>query len=153
MKIVINTCYGGFGLSPEAEQEYARLKNLKLYYYKQTSSKYDLNKPKSKRKDVFKRVDNATTGTTEDAFVLYTFTKDYGPQVEKLPMDENTYFASYDIPRDDPCLIQVVETMGVSKASGRYAELKIVEIPDKIEWRIEEYDGIEHVAQAHQTWS
>lgn len=32
-------------------------------------------------------------------------------------------------------------------------DLKIVEVPDGIKWQIEEYDGWEHVAEAHQTWS
>ncbi len=30
--------------------------------------------------------------------------------------------------------------------------LKIVEIPAGTEYTIEEYDGIEHIAQVHNTW-
>jgi len=30
--------------------------------------------------------------------------------------------------------------------------LAIVEIPDDVEYTIEEYDGNEHVAEAHRTW-
>lgn len=40
-----------------------------------------------------------------------------------------------------------------SKADGKCAELKIIEIPDDIEWEIEEYDGWEHVAEKHRVWS
>ena len=34
MKIVINICYGGFGLSHKGMMKYAELKGLKLYPYK-----------------------------------------------------------------------------------------------------------------------
>ena len=60
-------------------------------------------------------------------------------------------FYSRRIPRDDEHLIAVVELMG-SEASNKYSELKIVEIPDDINWYIEEYDGKEWVAERHQTW-
>ena len=53
--------------------------------------------------------------------------------------------------RDDPVLIQVIEELGPD-ASGRYAELKIVEIPAEVNWIIEEYDGKEWVAEKHRIW-
>jgi len=40
-----------------------------------------------------------------------------------------------------------------SNADGDHAELKVVEIPDDVEYLIEEYDGLEHIAEAHRTWS
>lgn len=39
------------------------------------------------------------------------------------------------------------------KASGGFASLKIVEIPDDVEWEICEYDGLEWVAEKHRKWS
>ena len=39
-----------------------------------------------------------------------------------------------------------------NKANGRYSELKIVEIPDGIEWEISEYDGLETVEEKHRNW-
>jgi len=53
--------------------------------------------------------------------------------------------------RADPKLIQVVEELG-DKANGSCAKLEIVEIPDGVDWQIEEYDGNEHVAEKHRTW-
>lgn len=57
----------------------------------------------------------------------------------------------YEIPRTDPLLIQVVAELG-KNASGGCASLKIVEIPDGIDWEIEEYDGREWIAEKHRTW-
>ena len=33
------------------------------------------------------------------------------------------------------------------------ANHKIVEIPADVEWQIQEYDGMEWVAEKHRTWS
>ena len=61
-------------------------------------------------------------------------------------------FHDCEIPRDDEHLIAVVELMGRA-ADGGYAELKIVDVPDDVNWCIEEYDGLEWVAERHQIWS
>jgi hypothetical protein len=60
-------------------------------------------------------------------------------------------FHSSGIPRDDEHLIAVVELMGRA-ADGGYAELKIVDVPDDVNWYVEEYDGRERVAERHRTW-
>lgn len=63
------------------------------------------------------------------------------------------YFSRYrSMDRDDPALLAVVAELG-EDASGKHAKLQVVEIPDDVEWEIEEYDGIEHIAEAHRTWS
>ena len=103
MKIVINKCYGGFGLSKEAVEAIAKEKGIEL-------------------------------GKWNNSFKFYEG------------------FSEYDIHRNDPVLIKVVETMGEA-ANGRCAELSIVEIPDGVEWVIGEYDGREWVAEKHRTWS
>ena len=61
-------------------------------------------------------------------------------------------FYSGGIPRDDEHLIAVVELMGSAANSG-HAKLKIVNVPDDVNWYVEEYDGKEWVAERHQTWS
>jgi hypothetical protein len=45
----------------------------------------------------------------------------------------------------------VVEELG-DEAGDSYAELTVVEIPDDVEWTIQEYDGTEWVAEVHRTW-
>jgi hypothetical protein len=64
----------------------------------------------------------------------------------------NDKFWSYrDIDRDDPLLVRVVEELG-AEANSRYASLKIVEIPADVDWTLEEYDGLEWIAEKHRTW-
>jgi hypothetical protein len=92
-KIVINTCFGGFGLSEESLEDYKKRKNI---------------------------------------------------------TDENFYH--WDIPRDCPVLVEMVEEGGTD-VDGIYSELKVVNVPDDVNWFIHEYDGMEHVAERHRTWS
>lgn len=58
----------------------------------------------------------------------------------------------WDLSRDCEHLVKTVLELG-EQASGKYAKLKVVEIPDDIEWSVHEYDGAEWVAEAHRTWS
>jgi hypothetical protein len=55
------------------------------------------------------------------------------------------------ITRDDPDLVAVIEELG-PLANGRFARLKVVEIPDDVEWEIDDYDGDEWVAEKHRRW-
>jgi hypothetical protein len=59
---------------------------------------------------------------------------------------------SSDIGRTDPVLAQVVELLGKA-AWGNFSELKVVDIPDDVDWYISQYDGKEHVAERHRVWS
>lgn len=104
MKVVINKCYGGFGLSKEACQLYAERKGLKL-------------------------------GEWNESWSFY----------------EGGDFYDRQINRGDPVLVQIVEELG-DKANGNFADLQIVEIPDDVEWTVEDYDGKEWIAEAHRTW-
>ena len=90
MEIVINTCYGGYGLSEEAYEE--------------------------------------------------------------LGLEWDGYGYDYKADRTNPKLVAVVRKLGEA-ANGQYAELKVIEIPDDVKWDIEEYDGIEWVAEKHRSWS
>ena len=54
--------------------------------------------------------------------------------------------------RTSPKLIKAIEKIGVKEASGEMAVLEIVEIPDDIEWEIDEYDGFETVHEQHRKW-
>jgi hypothetical protein len=59
---------------------------------------------------------------------------------------------SWHIPRNDQNLIDVVEELE-HLSWGKYSQLKVVEIPDDVEWEIAEYDGVEWVAEKHRKWN
>ena len=67
--------------------------------------------------------------------------------------ENGEFFDDRDLSRDDPILVEIVETLTSEKASGPYALLKVVEIPDDVEWEVKEYDGMEWIAERHRTWS
>ena len=56
------------------------------------------------------------------------------------------------IPRDDERLVRVVEELG-EEANGHAAELKVVAIPDDVQWVIARVDGVEHVSEVHRKWA
>lgn len=62
------------------------------------------------------------------------------------------YFDDWRINRDDLNLVAVVEKLGV-KANGLYAKLKIVEVPDDVDWDITNFDGMESVHEYHRSWA
>jgi hypothetical protein len=59
----------------------------------------------------------------------------------------------YFVKRDWQPLIDLIEEKGSDFVSGSSAELAIVEIPDDVDYGIEEYDGNEWIAESHRTWS
>ena len=86
----------------------------------------------------------------EKSMLVSYSTKDLG-DVTTWENLKDFYFSCGDIDRDDEDLIAVVELLG-TKASGRFAYLTIVEIPDGIYWEISEYDGLETVEERHRSW-
>ena len=130
MKIVINDRFGGFSLSHAGVMRYAELKGITLYPYVD---------------DITKKVYG------EKPFPEYPWLH-YSTLPAQNEDDLNrNYFTDTDIPRDDPALIKLVEEMG-ERANGDCAHLKVIEIPDGIDFEIEEYDGNEWVAEKHRTW-
>jgi hypothetical protein len=59
---------------------------------------------------------------------------------------------SDEMDRFDPRLIAAVEKVGLNHASAVWSSLKIVEIPDDIEWYIADYDGCETIHENHRIW-
>ena len=55
------------------------------------------------------------------------------------------------INRADPILVSIVEELQEDSWGG-FAELSVVEIPDGVDWEIEEYDGKEWIAEVHRKW-
>lgn len=147
MKIVINSCYGGFSLSNKAIRRIMEIQGLPCFFYKRVGEDYT-NCIYIKCEEI-----------PQDTWYTYALSKDYGSKLSCKQFDtieeEDFSCGMRGINRDDPILIRVVEELGGDKgeAAGDYAKLKIVEIPNDVEWEIEEYDGIEWVSEVHRTWS
>lgn len=152
-KVVINDCYGGFGLSPAGISAYLARQGKQAYFYIQDR---DESVPYSERDCLRVSQDQAA-----DSFMFTTLTEDIGERVgyNSLWPDGNyhpAYFNDDKVARDDPDLVAIVEEnqeVGkYRKISGDHASLKVVEIPVDVKWTICEYDGIEWVAEEHRTW-
>lgn len=149
MKVVINKCYGGFGLSPLAVTKYAQRKNggKPVYWYQQES--------KFPKPDIYTKLTLEQAQDSKRAFGPKAFSAEVPANPTKAELDEfweKHYIDSRPEDRSDPDLIAVIEELGEERASGALAELKIVEIPDGVEYEIEEYDGIEWVSEVHRRW-
>jgi len=115
MKIVVNRCKGSFSLSARAVARLAELNGQKAYFFADGAE--------------------ITLEDTDSHSWRAFNTNSPTPRVplERAPKD-----------RTDPKLVQVVEELG-SAASGKWAELKVIEIPDGIEWVIISNGGFETV--------
>ena len=140
MKVVINACYGGFSLSPKAIQKYAEYAGFKVYAY--------TNTPMMNGGPGIVRVDDPEN---QNVWIIYWLKEDIGARVTSKQLNDADWFDDREVDRADPILIRVVEELG-EEADGKCAALKVVEIPDDVEYTIAEYDGWEHVAEAHRTW-
>ena len=136
-KVVVNRCYGGFSVSPEAalwmwEHGWKELATPVDEYF---GDNHD-DKAKALKKW---RAYLAGDKKRPSLFVI-PFTPDETAVLNDRPDN-----------REHPPLVECVETMGAA-ANGPCAKLEVVEIPADVDYEIAEYDGLEHVAEKHRTW-
>jgi hypothetical protein len=138
MKVVINRCFGGFGLSEKAIRRYLEIKGQKVWIEPDRwGNTYWLVSPKDRM-------------VRKEGEEFYSMS--IGDRIDhNRKLDKETFYHR-NIGRDDPVLVQVVEELG-EEANGNYAELRIVEVPDDVDWELDEYDGMEQIAEKHRTWS
>ena len=143
MKIVVNRCFGGFGLSVDAFENIQERKGNKLYDYKWD----DIYGPFGDR--VYTKIKKPKT----DKEWYVTATKDLGSITSEEQISEYRV-SDYDFidNRTDLDMISVIEEIGAKRSSGYLSKLQVVEIPDDIEYDIDEYDGKEWVVEKHRRW-
>jgi hypothetical protein len=137
-KVVVNSCYGGFGISEAGMLRYAELKGITLY--PETSQFHTMTYytvPPEQRVQPLS-TDEWVAATTEQ-------------RMASNDAYSNQTLHCADIARDDPALVQMVEELGKA-AADNFAELRIAEVPDDVKWYIDEYDGQEWVAEVHRRW-
>ncbi|MHA1685279.1 MAG: hypothetical protein ACTSYD_02600 [Candidatus Heimdallarchaeaceae archaeon] len=134
IKIAINKCYGGFRLSQKA---------VKWLY--EHGDKHITKVPK---KDFIKDDDPLLLMKSEKEFLDWLavpLIKEKGK--EYVLLDQHTVYKH----RACPLLIRCIEELG-EEANSKFSKLKIIEVPAAVEWEIQEYDGVEWVAEKHRTW-
>lgn len=137
MKVVINTCYGGFGISVEAlfwliKKNSTAVKKIPWNKWSNDSVENAEKDFKTEFKEGFKS--SYYNVLYKDGFV-YDLINRY--EDEKI--------------RSHSDLIEVVEMLK-DRANGGCAKLKVVEIPDGIDYSIDVYDGLESIHESHRCW-
>lgn len=142
IRIVINSDFGGFSLSDAGIRRYLELSRPGQPYWEEPSEFQILGNtfwlvPPENRQKALEPGEWASLSLSERQ------------EHNRRYSSENFY--DRDLDRTDPILVQVVDEMGTA-ANGRCASLKIVEIPDGVEWHIDEYDGAESIHEDHRSW-
>jgi len=130
MKVVINDCYGGFGVSCDALLELVK-RGSKIVKENDAAEWNGIGWVPFR--DGYSRTKTCSL-IRKDGKVYF--------------IDGNDDVAT----RSNADLIAVVEALG-DGANDVFASLKIIDVPDDRSLVIEEYDGREWVAEKHETWS
>ena len=147
MKVVVNRCFGGFGLSGAAYEKLAQWGvPVRKYVEQECGEDGCYNSPPENEGEVIFDRDLTLPGENDSHDRLYWAYKESASCVTRRYWDGWTREN-----RAHPLVVRAVEELGEA-ANGDFAELEVVEIPDGIEWEIDEYDGSERVAERHRTW-
>lgn len=151
-KVIINKCFGGYGFDPFTVQKYADKKGIQLYWYKKDFHDYhgDL-------KERMVKIPFETIMKDDSLRIGYAaLTRNMGDTYIRDWENENACADEFDIENDDssrtdPVLIGIIEKYGDANVHGCHAPT-VVEVPDGVEWMIEEYDGFETLHEKHRVF-
>jgi hypothetical protein len=137
MKVVLNKCYSGFGLSPQGIFEYLRRKGKECHFYQ------NIDNGKAEKVSIDKL-----------SYHEWVSTKDLGENPSRedvLHIDNYFYYGNID--RNDTDLVAMIEENS-ELYSDRYSHLVVVDIPDDVyeSGMIEDYDGYESFHESHRIW-
>lgn len=138
MKVVINVDFGGFGLSDKAIEKIMKRKGLECHRYKIT--------------DDYKKYIKCGSDEVPGLFGFTYLTKDLGDHIDGDVADNYSWYYGSELKRNDVDLVCVISELG-EVANGKFSHLKVVEMPDDVEWEISEYDGWESIHEVHRVWN
>lgn len=149
MKVVINKCFGGFGISIAALKELI-VRNAKCVNSFTPKKYYGGESENYKSKEDWEKswkIDFEDYEDLGDGFMAHRL----GYNIYKDGLLYQLKDRGDNAVRTDSDLIEVIEKLG-KDSFGEHSELKIVEIPDDVEWDIHDYDGSESIHEAHRVW-
>jgi hypothetical protein len=154
MKIVINRCYGGFHLSGAALHRLAELRGVPCHLFRLAFPRYvpvKLGDDEEFGVVAYTVPEIPPIVEQDDRWYRMSDAEKDAHMKEKNRVYQETSICPFGIDRTDPLLVRVVEELG-DRANGPFAELAVVEIPDGVEYTIEEYDGLETVCEKRRKW-
>jgi hypothetical protein len=156
MKIVVNRCFGGYSLSPLAMKRYAELCGRQCYFFIQDGCYDGPYKPVTIEEISGASLFFSAFDIPNPNEALPASPENWTELTLEQRMAHNKLWNDHVISqrpeaRTCPKLVQVVEELG-DAASGAFAELEVVEIPDDVNWQIDEYDGKETIREKSREW-
>lgn len=127
-RVVYNNCFGGFGLHEDV--------------VKWVRENRDSLEEEYADEDI-------------DNIAERTISGEYYPDGSGPKREYSTYVHPYRLDRENPLLADIVEgkTEYDGQVSADVSSLRVAEVPDGVEWTIEEYDGSETVRETARTFS
>jgi len=127
-RVVYNSCFGGFGFHEKAVRWVREHKDSLTDEY---------------GKEDVEEIANSTLSGER-------YPDGSGPKAE-----HHTYINGLNLTRDNRLLADIVsrETEYTGPVDGSHANLRVAEVPNGVDWRINEYDGNETVEEQTQTFS
>lgn len=126
-RVVYNACFGGFGLKNEAvEWVRENVDELRNEY-----------------------PEDAVDELARQTLPGETYRDGSGPKQDWKESINDLYLS-----RDNPLLADIVNgDCGYDgRVSGRHSSLRVAEVPDGVEWTIDQYDGKETVSEKSRTF-
>lgn len=140
MQVLINRCYGGFNISGQVLFELIENKSelIKVHKFNEwftSTHEYET--------DAYKEFKPDWLINSWENIIINNITK----LVYRLNEgDDPIKF------RSNKELINIFNKLGKEKFSGPFADIQLIDIPDNIEVKLSEYDGVEWIAEKHRTW-
>lgn len=133
MKIAINTSKGAFNLSHTALMEYSKRKGFELY-------------PFIAEATIDGRVCVPYSGQ-KYSWVYYSLSP-----IEKNDKFFPKVFDISTIKRNDKDLIDIISELGERQSSCGDSTIKVIDVPDNLDFVVESCNGEEWVSEKHKIW-